>query len=112
MSVLAATWSRSEPGNYLETVAELDDPKLKSENVLVCARVRDSTVTLSCVTLVRSPEETAMLARELAGRQGFGASGDEPKANRPQPEDGPSSQRASELADERAKLAGRQGFET
>jgi len=71
MSVLAATWSRSEPGNYLETVAELDELKLKSESVLVCARVRDWTLTLSCVTVARFPEETPTIARELAGRQGF-----------------------------------------
>ena len=51
MFVLAATTSRSEPGNYSETVAELDEPKLKSENVLAYLRVRDSTLTLRCVTL-------------------------------------------------------------
>jgi hypothetical protein len=53
MSVFAATTSRSEPGNYSETVAELDESNLKSDNVLARARVRDSTLTLSCVVLVR-----------------------------------------------------------
>ena len=33
MFVLVATESRCEPGDYSETVTELDEPKLKSENV-------------------------------------------------------------------------------
>jgi hypothetical protein len=38
MFLLAATTSRFEPGNYAETMAELDEPKSKSENALACAR--------------------------------------------------------------------------
>jgi hypothetical protein len=53
MFVLVVTGGRSKPGNYLETVGGLDKATLKPENVLACARVRDSTVTLSCVTAVR-----------------------------------------------------------
>src|ERR1051325_7994359 len=35
----------------METVAEHDEPKLNSANLLAIARVRDSTLTLRCVTL-------------------------------------------------------------